>query len=100
MFVVWESDPGRHTGFRDQRKKRPGMDLSEFEGEGIRITLVTEKRDVIAIVPPADSEARRNGQDMMFLVCSEACGTEMKAVMANEVSLGDALFGQIESMEQ
>ena len=80
-------------------KKRPGTDLSEFEGGAIRITLVTEDRDVIALVPSADSDARGDGADFMFMVCSEDCGSKMKTTMQTETNLGDALFGEIESMK-
>ena len=79
-------------------KKRPGLDLSEFEGGAIRVSLATEDREVVAIIPGAGSQARRDGHDLMFMVCSESCGAEMKATMQNEVCLGDALFGQIEKI--
>ena len=80
-------------------KKRPGADVSEFEGGAIRISLVTQDRDVIAIVPGADSEARQDGYEFMFMVCSEVCGSEMKATLEDEASLGDALFGEIDSTQ-
>ena len=79
-------------------KKRPGMDLSEFEGGAIQISLVSQDRQVIAIVPTADSEARRDGNDIMFMVCSEVCGFDMKATLEDEIALGDAFFGEITSM--
>ena len=80
-------------------KKRPGMDVSEFEGGAIRISLVSQDRHVIAIVPAADSEARQDGYDFMFMVCSEICGFDMKATLEDEIALGDALFGEIDSMQ-
>ena len=79
-------------------KKRPGIDVSEFEGGAIRIPLVTEDQSVIAIVPAADSEARQDGYEFMFMVCSEGCGSKMKAVLDEEASLGDALFRAIDPM--
>ena len=75
------------------------MDVSEFEGGAIRISLVSQDRDVIAIVPTADSEARRDGNDFMFMVCSEICGFDMKATLEHEIALGDAFFGEIDSMQ-
>ena len=80
-------------------RKRPGIDVSEFEGGAIRISLVSQDRHVIAIVPAADSKARQDGYDFMFMVCSEICGSEMKATLEDEIDLGDALLGAIDSMQ-
>jgi len=80
-------------------KARPGVDLSEYQGGAIRITLVSRNRNIISVVPGADSEARRKGHDFMFMVCSKTCGHEMKAALKGEIALGDALFGGIERME-
>jgi hypothetical protein len=79
-------------------RKRGGADLSGFEGAGVRISLVTQDRAVNAIVPAADSQARRDGRDFMFMVCSEQCAAELKSVLQEEISLGDALFDGIEEM--
>ena len=76
-------------------KKRPGMDVSEFEGGAIQISLVSQDRHVIAIVPPADSDARQDGNDLLFMVCSEICGFDMKTALEDEIALGDAFFGEI-----
>ena len=80
-------------------KKRPGVDVSEFEGGAIRIFLVTQDRSVIAAVTAADSEARQDGYEFMFMVCSEKCGFEMKAALEYEATLGDALFQQIDNLK-
>jgi len=79
--------------------KRPGADVSEFEGEAIRIFLVTQDRSVIATVTAADSEARQDGYEFMFMVCSEKCGFEMKSVLEDEVALGDTFFQQIDNLK-
>ncbi len=80
-------------------KKRPGVDVSEFEGLAIRISLVTHDRSVVATVTTADSEARQDGYAFMFMVCSEECGSEMKAALEDEVALGDTLFQEIDNMK-
>jgi hypothetical protein len=79
-------------------KKRPGADLSPFEGHGVRMTLVARKRDVIALVPIEDSDARREGYDLLFMVCSEECAAALKSTMEEEVRLGDSLFGSVKAM--
>ena len=40
------------------------------------------------MVTAQGSEAKRNGNDGMFLVCSEGCGKKLKTVLENEISLG------------
>jgi hypothetical protein len=79
-------------------KKRLGVDISEFEGGAIRISLVTADRDVIAIITAADSEARRHGYDFMFMVCSESCASEIKTTLELECILGDAFLDEFDIM--
>ena len=74
-------------------KIRPGADLSEYEGEAIELRLVTNDRTLPMMVTSEDSEAKRDGNDVMFLVCSEECGKEMKAALEEEKSLGDIFQG-------
>lgn len=80
-------------------KKRADVDLTEYEGSAIRLTLATRDRDVICIVPTEESHARADGYDFMFMTCSEECAVEMKSAMENEASLGKALFGTLEQMK-
>lgn len=53
----------------------------------------------MAVIPTAGSQARLDGHDFMFMVCSEACGSEMKAVLDAETALGDALFEDIDRID-
>jgi hypothetical protein len=79
-------------------KKRTEVDLSEYEGSAIRIALATCSRDVICIVPSGDSPARADGYDLLFMTCSDECAAEMKSVMEEEASLGEALFSKLVPM--
>lgn len=63
------------------------------------MTLVSRKRDVIALVPPEDSDARRDGHDLLFMVCSETCAAALRAAMEEEIRLGDSLFGSAKAMK-
>jgi len=72
---------------------RPGIDLSEYEGEAIELKLLTKDRSVPMMVTSESSEAKRDGNDMMFMVCSEKCGKEMKAALEEEKSVGDMFDG-------
>jgi hypothetical protein len=80
-------------------KKRADVDLTEYEGSAIRLTLATQDRDVICIVPAEDSPARADGYDFMFMTCSEECAVEMKSAMEDEASVGKALFSRLEQMD-
>lgn len=79
-------------------RMRPGVDLSEYEGSAIRISLATVPKDVICMVAAQGSQAKADGKDFMFMVCSEACAGEMKSVMDAETALGNTLFGNLEEM--
>ena len=79
-------------------KKRPGIDLSEYEGSAILVTLSTIPKEVICMVTASDSPAKADGKDFMFMTCSETCAAEMKSVMDAEVALGNTLFGDLEEM--
>ncbi len=74
-------------------KARPGVDLSKYEGKAVEITIVTMNRRVPMMVPSADSQAKREGKDFMFMVCSEECGEDAKAALEEDISLGRMLEG-------
>ena len=69
-------------------KLRPDLDLSEYESHCIQIGLVSEEKPVYMMVTAPGSEARNNGNEGMFLVCSEGCGKKLKNVLEKEISLG------------
>ena len=79
-------------------RKRSDVDLTEYEGCAILISLATVPKEVICMVTAPDSPARAEGKDLMFMICSEACAEEMKSVMDAETALGNALFGNLEEM--
>ena len=67
---------------------RPNVDLSEYESHCIEIGLVSGEKPIYMMVTAQDSEAKRQGKDCMFLVCSERCGEKLKNVLEKEISLG------------
>ena len=79
-------------------RKRPGIDLTEYEGCAILISLATVPKEVICMVTAPGSPAKASGKDFMFMACSEACAEEMKSVMDEEATLGNTLFGDLEEM--
>ena len=69
-------------------KLRPDIDLSAYEGHCIEVGLVSNEKSVYTMITAEGSEARNDGKDCMFLVCSEECGQNLKSVLEKEISLG------------
>jgi hypothetical protein len=69
-------------------KAFPDVDLSLVQGKVIEITLETAAKRVLAAVAAFDSDAKRAGDDLMFMVCSEACGRRLQATVASELARG------------
>jgi hypothetical protein len=65
-------------------KLKPDVDLSEYESHCVEIGLVSKKRSVYMMVTAQGSEAKREGKDGMFLVCSKACGQKLKNALEKE----------------
>lgn len=72
-------------------KLRPANHLSDYETHCIEILLEAEEKPVCMLVTPEGSEAKNDGHDGMFLVCSESCGDKLKAAVTKEFSSGDFL---------
>jgi len=75
-------------------KLKPDVDLSEYESHCIQISLVSEEKPIYMMVTAQDSEAKKEGKDGMFLLCSEECGKKLKNVLAKEISIGK-MFGTV-----
>ena len=75
-------------------KLRPDVDVSEYESHCIEIVLISEQKPVYMLVTAQGSEAKSEGKDGMFLVCSKRCGQKLKDVLEKEISLGK-LFKKI-----
>ena len=67
---------------------RPDVDLSEYQGHCIMIGLVSDEKPVYMMVTVEGSEAKQEGNDGLFLFCSEECAQHMKKVLAKEISIG------------
>jgi len=69
-------------------KLKPDVDLSEYEGHCIEIVLASGKKSAYMMVTGRGSEAKNEGKDAMFLVCSEKCATKLKNILEKEISSG------------
>ena len=73
-------------------KKRPGIDISKYDSNVMPVKISTIGRTIWSIVPPAESDARREGNDFMFTLCSEDCGDQLKESLDKEKEIGDFIF--------
>lgn len=70
---------------------RPGVEV-EHERNVIELAL-TPTRKALAIVPTEDSEARRAGYDLLFVLCSEECGTSLRRVLQGQIDIFESRLG-------
>jgi hypothetical protein len=68
-------------------KLKPGVDLSEYENHCIQIGMVSEEKPIYMMVTAQGSEAKKEGKDGMFLICSEECAEKLKSAVQKEISL-------------
>jgi hypothetical protein len=66
-------------------KANNSIDLTEKEGEFVTLDLALKKgKTVIAVVTTKNSKARKQGFDLIFLTCSQACAEELKEALDME----------------
>ncbi|MFB4168296.1 hypothetical protein [Virgibacillus sp. JSM 102003] len=63
-----------------------GIDYSDQEGEIVQVYLTSRGTSVPMIVATADSEAKENGGDGLFALCSETCSEKMQTTLAKEIN--------------
>ncbi|MGP4070006.1 hypothetical protein ACTWP7_15475 [Halobacillus sp. B29] len=82
MKRIKENDPvfGLSVKFAE------GVDYSDQEGSITQLWLETRNTSVPVIVTTADSEAKKDGSDAMFALCSEKCGKKMKETLDKETT--------------
>ena len=64
-----------------------GIDYTESEGKIIQIGHRTRNTSVPMIVTARESEAKLQGTDGIFALCSEKCGTKMKDSLTKELEI-------------
>ena len=72
-------------------KASPSINLVDKEGSFIHIALARSHKTVPAMVVTSDSEAKRQGNDLGFVACSQACAEALKAALQAEIDLLDSL---------
>ncbi|MGF6952472.1 hypothetical protein QF028_004977 [Neobacillus sp. B4I6] len=64
-----------------------GIDYTESEGTIMQIGLRTRNTSVPMIVTARESEAKLQGTDGIFALCSEKCGKKMKDTLNKELAI-------------
>ena len=70
-------------------KARPGIDLEDREGTIIQLPLALMDKVVPVTVVTSDSEAKRQGYDFSFMLCSQACARSLKDALQREIDIVD-----------
>jgi hypothetical protein len=68
-------------------KVRSGIDLHDQGGRVIQILLAKSGKTVNAIAPTDNSQAKKAGNDLLFAICSQACGGALKQVLQEELNI-------------
>lgn len=71
-----------HFGFG--AKANPSIDLSEKEGQFIRLELALQDKTLPALVPSRTSQARKDSYDLIFITCSAECAQKLKDALELE----------------
>jgi hypothetical protein len=58
--------------------------LSDHEGKLIPLHLALAKKRIEAFVAPKNSPAKKAGDDVVFVACSENCGRALTAALQKE----------------
>ena len=66
----------------------PGVDLSDYESHCIEIALTSENQPVHMMVTAAHSDAKKEGKDGLFLLCSQACADTFRQTLQIEITQG------------
>lgn len=87
MPGVWKKFKDHKPVFGLSVKFAEGADLSDIEGTITQIKLHIRNTSVPMIVTASDSEAKNQGTDGIFAICSERCGEKMKDAVTKELTM-------------
>lgn len=81
------------TGIEDDQEVSPvsatfkeGNEHKSSDGEKVTLTLQESGKSVTGIAPPFYSEARQEGHDLMFMLCSTDCAETLREALLEELS--------------
>ena len=65
-------------------KARKGVSLRKYEGSILEVGLTHDGRTLPAMIAGRGSEAKRAGNDIVFMVCSRECGEALRKALRKE----------------
>ena len=65
-------------------KAQKGISLNRYKGSTIRLKLRHIDKIVPAIIPTPGSPAKKTGNDVLFMLCSEHCAQQLKRALLKE----------------
>jgi len=68
---------------------RKNFDFSKCDVGILEIKLVNQEKTVPAIVTGKDSQAKKDGKDLILMVCSENCGQLLKKALNDEIGVAE-----------
>lgn len=54
------------------------IDLNNKQGEFVSLKMALKDKTIVALVATQDSEAKRQGLDLIFVTCSQECAEDLK----------------------
>lgn len=77
--------PADHEVFGLGAKARVEVNLENYKGEIIEMTVSSLNRKVPAVVTGVGSPAERAGYDLYFMTCSQTCATGLKTALEQDL---------------
>jgi hypothetical protein len=83
--------PGGDEVFGLSARAQPGVDLSQYTREGpvLFMPLPQAGTTVHAFVPAVGSPAKRSGADLVFMLCSQDCASDLRDALQRELYLAE-----------
>lgn len=72
-------------------KVRQGFDIKGQEGRIIPLSLIQADKTIPAIVTTSNSDAKREGNDLLFMTCSQGCAKSLKKTLHKEKEIIDTI---------
>ncbi len=72
-------------------KLRVDVDLSEYKGNVMPVALTCTDKTINVIVTTDDSDAKKDGKDIMIMTCSMQCSKDLQKALIEDKTLGDSL---------
>ncbi len=69
-------------------KAAGNIDLTAVAGTMVPVDFVVCGKTIPTMIAAKDSPAKKDGKDLLFMVCSETCGDALRPALVEEVDLG------------